>query len=212
MFNTSGIMDSLDSDGGFESLTCKLITAVAEVPFVLPLTSTNKGDGLVSRYHTNLNVLQSFFDTDVLTELAGDSSFQLPAEVELPQARVEFLDEDPLIKVQLDDLLNKTESNQKIYASYWRGQSYLATSGTWFDYVLLGLSISTIIATGVVFPYHQVRLRQLQLTIFAMTSHTRPTEALEFLVLRTTRPPSVPPAISQIDVMIYFTNEYWNRG
>jgi len=42
-----------------------------------------------------------------------------------------------------------------------------------------------------------------------MTIHTRPTEALEFLVLRTTRPSSVPPAISQIDVMIDFTNEYW---
>jgi len=88
-----------------------------EVPFVLPLTSNGKGDEIVSRYHTNLNVLQSFFDYDMLTGLSSDSSFQLPAEIEVTQARVKFLDEDLLIKVQLDDLLNKTASNQKVYAS-----------------------------------------------------------------------------------------------
>jgi len=117
----------MDADEGFETLTCKLNTAIAEVPFVLPLTQNGKRDGLVTRYHTNLNVLQSFFDFDMLTGQKGDSSFQLPAEIDVPQARVEFLDEDPLIKVQLDELLNKTESNQKVYASYWRGQNFLVT-------------------------------------------------------------------------------------
>jgi len=146
----------------------------------------------------------------MLTGLNGDSSFQLPAEIEVPQARVEFLDEDPLIKVQLDKLLNKTESNQKVYASYWRGQTFLVTNGSWLDYHLLGMSIITIIVIVVMFPYQQARLRQLQVIVFAMqTTQTRPTAALDFLVLRTTAPPSVQPVISQVDVMIDFTNEYW---
>jgi len=209
MFNTSGIVEAMDASEGLETLTCKLRTTFAEVPFVLPLTSTSRGDGLVSRYHTNLNVLQSFFDHDVLSGLSGDSSFRLPAEIDVPQARVEFLDEDPLIKVQLDDLLNKTESNQKVYASYWRGQNYLMTSGSWLDYTLLGMSVGIIIVIGVMLPFQHARLRQLQVIVFAMQTQTRPTAALEFLVLRTTVPPSVPPVISKVDVIIDFTNEYW---
>jgi len=136
MFNTSRIVETMDASEVFETLTCKLQTAIVEVPFVLPLSSNSNADGLVSRFHTNLNVLQSFFDNDMLSGLSGDSSFQLLAEIDVPQARVEFLDEDPLIKVQLDELLNKTESNQKIYASYWRGPWAELSDNQW---VLVGL-------------------------------------------------------------------------
>jgi len=116
-----------------------------------------------------------------------------------------------LIKVQLDEQLNKTESNQ-VYASYWPGQNFLVTNyyGSRLDYTLLGMSIITIIVIVVMFPYQQARLRQLQVIVFAMqTTQTRLTAVLDFLVLRTTAPPSVQPVISQVDVMIDFTNEYW---
>jgi len=72
------------------------------------------------------------------------------------------------------------------------------------------MSIITIIVIVVMFPYQQARLRQLQVKVFAMqTTQTRPTAALDFLVLRTTAPPLVQPVISQVDVMIDFTKEYW---
>jgi len=128
MFNTSGILENIDSDQGFETLTCKLSTTIAEIPFVLLLTTNSEQGGLVTRYHTNLNVLQSFFDYDMLSGLNGASSFQQPAEVDRPQTRVEFLDEDQSIKIQLEDVSKKTENNQKVYASYWRSQDYLVTN------------------------------------------------------------------------------------
>jgi len=91
-------------------LTCKLITAIDEIPFALPLTTISK-DGLDTPYQ---NRLKSFFNYDMLYGPNGASSFQQPAKLDILQTRVKLLDEDQSIKVQLEDVFNKTENNQKV--------------------------------------------------------------------------------------------------
>jgi len=51
-FNSSGMMDGMGPQSGYESLTCKLITDTMEVPFTLPVTHKSQQGRSLSKYHT----------------------------------------------------------------------------------------------------------------------------------------------------------------
>jgi len=92
-FNSSGMIDGMGAQSGYESLTCKLITDIMEVPFTLPVTHKSQQGRSLSKYHTNLQVvIQSYYGDTNLQGLHGSSDFLEPPDIQVPWHKIVYHD------------------------------------------------------------------------------------------------------------------------
>jgi len=117
LFNYTGMTTGLGLFSGFESLTCELVTPDMVVPFV-PLDDGVARIGVVTRFHTNLIVLCTYYSDVALEAIDGDSSFSEPAAVDIPYHKVEFIDRDEPTRLELSALLNATGNDKRLYSNY----------------------------------------------------------------------------------------------
>jgi len=124
--------------------------------------------------------------------------------------RVEYLDSDQATRIELDVVLNTTETGQRLYAMYWRNPTFFESSSELYDCSLLTMNLLTIVVAGVIFAYQQHRLRQVEaLVLVLQTLHVPQVADLKFWILRSTLVPSQSLGKSQGELIIEFSNNYW---
>jgi len=208
LFNYTGMTTGLGVLSGFESLTCELVTPDMVVPFALPLDDGVARIGGVTRFHTNLIVLHTYYSDVALEAIDGDSSFSEPAAVNIPYHKVEFIDRDEPTRLELSSLLNATGNNEKLYSNYWRSPDFLVSDV--FNYVVVGANGLIILVVGAIFIYQQYKIRQIHAIILTMQAMLVPRVAtLGVLVLRTTTVKNQFPGQSHIEILVQFGNNYW---
>jgi len=112
--------------------------------------------------------------------------------------------------MELEDVLNKTEQGQRVYASYWRNPVLLKTCSDVYDFFLLGINILTILVFGIVFICQQRQLVRIQAMIVVLQTRRVPQAVgLDLFRVLSTTAPTEALGKSQSELIVKFGNTYW---
>jgi len=87
-----------------------------------------------------------------LSEIHEASSIVVPAELDIPYHKVEYIESDQPTRLDLATVLNATVNNQKLYANFWRNPDFLVTDEL-YSYILLAVNVFVVIMVGIFFRY-----------------------------------------------------------